>query len=553
MLFEMLSLGAILPLMRIMIDPDKVFNLLWLESYLQKYTTLDKKGLILIVVFGLIVLFILKSIFLVYLSWKQASFSANLTAKISSKLFSYYLSQDYNFHINRNSSRLLRNVQNETTFLNAIILSAISISIEFTVLIGVAATLIIIEPFGATILVLILLVPSIVISKLTKKRLNNWGKLRQEFDGLATQHLVQGLNGIKEVILFGLKHFFLNKFILYNTKKADVYVRQITLQQFPRIYLELLAVLTMASSVLYININNIKSDNILVLMGIFVVGAFRIIPSFSRISSSLQVIRFNVSVIDLLYNEFKSFDVRSVANDFSHKKNDTFQFEKLKVENVTFKYDNSTKSVLSNIRIEISSGNMIGLVGPSGSGKSTIVDIILGLLKPQNGDVNIDGNSIFNLKREWQSNIGYVPQHIYLTDDSLRRNIAFGISDENIDDVRINYALNVAQLTELISQIDGGLDSMVGERGIKLSGGQRQRIGIARAIYLNPKILVLDEATSALDIVTEKEIMNSLISLKGVITIIIIAHRISTVMSCDKIYVIEHGEIIKEGSPIEIF
>lgn len=553
MLFEMLSLGAILPLMKIMIDPDKIFNLLWLESFLQKYTTLDKKSFISIIIFGLIVLFILKSIFLVYLSWKQASFAANLTAKISSRLFSHYLSQDYNFHINRNSSRLLRNIQNETTFLNAITLSAISISIEFTVLIGVSVTLIIVEPLGATILVLILLIPSIVISILTKKRLNNWGKLRQEFDGLATQHLIQGLNGIKEVILLGLKHFFLNKFVLYNTKKANVYVRQITLQQFPRIYLELLAVLTMATSVLYVNINNIKSDNILVVMGIFVVGAFRIIPSFSRISSSLQVIRFNVSVIDLLYNEFKSFEMVSLENKLFDKKNTSFQFEKLKIDNVTFKYDNTTKPTLSNISIDISSGDMIGLVGPSGSGKSTIVDIIMGLLKPQKGVINIDGKSIFDLKREWQSNIGYVPQHIYLTDDTLRRNIAFGISDENIDDNRVNHALNIAQLTYLVSQIDGGLDSMVGERGIKLSGGQRQRIGIARAIYLNPKVLVLDEATSALDILTEKEIMNSLISLKGVITIIIIAHRTSTVMSCDKIYVIEQGEIIKEGLPIEIF
>jgi ABC-type multidrug transport system fused ATPase/permease subunit len=196
---------------------------------------------------------------------------------------------------------------------------------------------------------------------------------------------------------------------------------------------------------------------------------------------------------------------------------------------------------------------MIGFVGPSGSGKSTLIDIIMGLLRPQYGDVTVDGSSIFKLNRTWQSNIGYVPQNIYLTDDTFRRNIAFGIPDEQIDENRVIYALKIAQLSDLITQIENGLDTVVGERGIKLSGGQRQRIGIARAIYFNPKILVLDEATSALDVLTEKEIMESLISLKGIITILIIAHRISTVMSCDKIYVIEEGKIIKNGLPVEIF
>jgi ABC-type multidrug transport system fused ATPase/permease subunit len=552
MLLEMFSLGAILPLMKIMVDPEKSLDVFNQGANLYKFIGLNKKQITLFIISSLIILYIFKSLFLIYLGWKQAHFSANLTAQISSKLFYYYLSQDYSFHINRNSSHLLRNVQNETTFLNAITLSAITVSIEFTVLVGVSITLFIIEPIGASILILILLLPSIIINILTKKKLKNWGQLRQQYDGMATQHLMQGLNGIKEVILLGLNNFFLNKFILYSRKKANVYVKQITLQQFPRIYLELLAVITMATCVLYININNIKGDNFIVILGLFTVGAFRIIPSFSRISGSMQVIRFNISVVDLLYNEFKTLKLGSNENLLINK-NSSFQFKKIKIENLSFKYDNSSKSVLSKINIDIVSGDMIGFVGPSGSGKSTLIDIIMGLLRPQYGDVTVDGSSIFKLNRTWQSNIGYVPQNIYLTDDTFRRNIAFGIPDEQIDENRVIYALKIAQLSDLITQIENGLDTVVGERGIKLSGGQRQRIGIARAIYFNPKILVLDEATSALDVLTEKEIMESLISLKGIITILIIAHRISTVMSCDKIYVIEEGKIIKNGLPVEIF
>lgn len=553
--FEMIGLGAIVPIMKILVDSDITKEYPWLVPYLEKIGNPDRYQLIWYMMSSILVLYLLKSLFLIFLGWRQASFSANLSASLSEKLFSGYLGQPYTFHLNRNSAQLIRNIQNETNLFIAVSISAITVSIEFTVLIGVAIALFYVEPAGALFVSLFLGISSFILIRLSKNKLKVWGSERQMHDGLATQHLMQGLGGVKEVKLLGLEDFFLNKFNFHNYKRAFIYTRQITLQQVPRIYLEFLAILAMTGLILFLNSKQTASSNFVPVIGVFIAGAFRMIPSANRILSALQVIRFNKPVIDLFYTEFKNIDNASTtSNTNPHFSSEVKKvFKSLKVENITFHYPSTDSPALNNISFEISYGEMIGFVGSSGSGKTTMVDVLMGLLEPQQGKVLVNENSIASNTREWQNLIGYVPQNIFLTDDTLRNNIAFGIPENQIDQTKVQNALEAARLTTFIDSLPEGLNTKVGERGVRLSGGQRQRIGIARALYHNPSVLVLDEATSALDTVTEREVMDSVKQLKGTKTIIVIAHRISTILSCNRIFVLEKGKLENVGKPEDLF
>jgi ABC-type multidrug transport system fused ATPase/permease subunit len=553
--FEILGLGAIIPVMKILIQSDLVVEYPWIKHYLEQIGNPSRSVLVVYVTTLILILYFVKSIFLIFLSWRQASFSANLSATLSEKLFAGYLKHPYTFHLNRNSAQLLRNIQNETNLFIAVSISAITVSIEFTVLIGVAIALFYIEPAGALFVSLFLGFSSFVLVRLSKNKLKVWGSERQMHDGLATQHLMQGLGGVKEVKLLGLEGFFLNKFNFHNYKRALIYTKQITLQQVPRIYLEFLAIFALLGLVIFLNSRQSVSSDFVPVIGVFVAGAFRMIPSANRILSALQVIRFNKPVIDLFYTEFKNIEELTINSNedfhFSFEANKVFK--SLKVENLKFHYPNTDSPALDNISFEIFQGEMIGFVGSSGSGKTTMVDLLMGLLVPQEGKVSVNEDSIFNNIRDWQNLIGYVPQNIFLTDDTLRNNIAFGIPENEIEQSKVLNALKASRLSKFVDSLTDGLNVKVGERGVRLSGGQRQRIGIARALYHNPSVLVLDEATSSLDSETEKEVMDSVKQLKGNKTIIVIAHRISTILSCNKIFVLDKGRLVNVGKPEDLF
>ena len=282
-------------------------------------------------------------------------------------------------------------------------------------------------------------------------------------------------------------------------------------------------------------------DSILQSLGVFVAAAFRMIPSVNRIMISMQQIKFANVTISKLQNEFTYIKKNTEKHDKSSS-NKTITFENnIQFKNISFSYD-ATKQILSDFNFKINSGEFIGIIGASGSGKSTLVDLLLGLLKPNTGDIFSDNISIHDNLKSWQLLIGYVPQTIYLTDDTLKNNIGFGIPESEIDNTRVDFAVKAAQLDAYINSLPEGLNTNVGERGVKMSGGQRQRIGIARALYNHPKILVLDEATSALDNSTEHEVMDSIYMMKN-ITVIIIAHRLSTLNKCNRIIEIKSGKI----------
>ena len=343
----------------------------------------------------------------------------------------------------------------------------------------------------------------------------------------------------------GKEEFFIKQYDKNNITSLSLFQKQQTLQAVPKFLMEFLAAISICLLVFILGNDKKDLSELITTLALLAGAAFRLIPSINRIIASSQTIRFNTSAIDTLKKEFESMD--KINNEEKFKILDFVN--NITLENIYFRFPNSEKYTIENLSMKIPIGNTVGIIGSTGAGKSTLIDIILGLLNPSEGVVKINHVPILSATKSWQKHIGYVPQSIYLIDDTLRKNIAFGLSEEEIDDDLVNQAIKFSQLENLVKLLPNGLDSEIGERGVRLSGGERQRIGIARALYNSPKILVLDEATSSLDVNTERDVMNSVLLLKNKITIIIVAHRLTTVENCDYLYKIKNGKIEEEGIP----
>ena len=541
-LFEMLGLGILIPALTIILNPNLIKENTSFE-YILNFLGNPSSNLIVFYSLGILVfVYTCKVIYLSFLSFKQSSFSSKLVAEISFSLFKCYLLQPYKFHLNKNSSDLINNIQTEASQFTSISQAFIFIVLEITIIIGSFTILVIANPLGAITVCFLLLFSSYLFNKLTKNKILNLGVLRQDLGIDLNKNLIQGLNAVKDIKIFGVESFFLEKFKKPTFSRAQALSKLTTLQQFPRLYLEFIAVISL---VMLIGINVFQQkplDSLLPTIGVFIAASFRMLPSVNRILSSMQGIKSAKPVIDLLYEEFKLIKNQELHENF---KSNVFFKNNIELRNIGMIYENNEVPALNKINIKICKGETIGIFGKSGSGKSTLVDIMLGLLKPTSGLVLVDNCNISNNKHQWQNLIGYVPQTIFLLDDSIKNNIAFGIPNNKISHDALNKAIDDAQIRELINELPNGLDTVVGERGVRLSGGQRQRIGIARALYKNPEILVLDEGTSALDYTTENNIMKSINAFKHNKTIIIIAHRLSTLENCDSLYEINKGNLIK--------
>lgn len=541
MIFETLGVGLTIPVIAAITNPELLSesNLTFIVP--QGFYEASHEKTITLAMLCLLGVFILKSLFMVYMNWKQARFTCGLQAYISQELFTAYMRKPYVFHLKNNSSYLIRNVITEVSLLGTVINSTLVLISEGLIILGITLLLLYVETLGTIIVISILIISSILFNLATKKTLISWGESRQFHEGSRVKHIQQGIGGAKDAKLLGREEYFLKNYKLHNYASAQVGERIFTVGALPRLWLELLAVVSLVMVVFILLKQNIPIEQIMPLLGMFAGAAFKVLPSANRILNALQQIRYNSAVIQLLSKELEGkYDENELLCNREIKFESEFSFK-----NVVFTYPDNLTPALNNINLSIKPGEMVGFVGTTGSGKSTLIDLFLGLLQPDKGLVEVDGISIYSNIRRWQKKIGYVPQTIFLTDDSLRRNIAFGLSDDVINDDSLQFAIKAAQLEHFISELPEGLETIIGERGVRLSGGQKQRIGIARALYNKPEILVLDEATSALDVETEKKLMSEIDELKKNKTIIIIAHRLTTIEKCDVVFRVEKGRLVQ--------
>jgi ABC-type multidrug transport system fused ATPase/permease subunit len=538
-LLEAASVGLVVPVVNLMMQGDIAQRYPLLQTLLGGVTGGSVDLVISGVVF-LVVVFLFKALFLGWMAYRQASFAFSLQASVSEYLFRGYLLQPYMFHLQRNSAQLIRNAINETNqFTFGAILPGMVLLTETLVLVCLAVLLVVFEPVGALLVMLLGVGVGATFYCLTRNRIRIWGEDRQVHEGLRIQYLQEGLGGAKEVKLLGREAFFLERYAFHNSASARTGELQTALQSMPRLMLEFMAVFALASVVLVAQASGRSSSDLVPVFGLFSVAAFRLIPLANRIMVAVQSLRFSLPGLNVLTHE-----IETCGSPVDQLMESRLPFQdRLVMRGVFFRYPESKMPTLCGIDLTLFKGQTVGFVGESGAGKSTLVNLILGLLEPSEGIFTVDDQPVQEHLRGWQRNVGYVPQNIYLMDESLRRNIAFGESDESINEAALLRAVKAARLNDFVDSLSEGLNTRVGERGIRLSGGQRQRIGIARALYRDPKVLVLDEATSALDQDTEKGVLEAVNALHGAITIIIVAHRLTTVSGCDLVYRLRDGQL----------
>ncbi len=541
MLLETLGIGLVIPALALMTRDNVAERYPRIVPLLRWLGNPNREHLVVLGMLVLVGMHAVKTAFLALLAWWQMSFVGDVQAQLSQRLFAGYLHQPYSFHLQRNSAQLINNATGEVSlFAQTCVLAGLSLLTELLVVIGISALLLFVAPVGAMVVGATLGLPALAFHRLTHMHILRWGEARQLHEGMRIQHLQQGLGAVKEVKLLGRESSFLGQYEQHNLGSARVLVRSQMLQQLPRLALEFLAMCGLAGLVIVMIGQDKPLDAVLPTLGLFAAAAFRMLPSANRAVGAIQNVRYALPVVDTLYREMQLLNLGATAapaTKFPYR-------ESLALDNVTFQYEGAERPCLLNLSLSVASGSSIGIVGGSGAGKSTLIDVILGLLAPRTGSVRVDGIDIQSNLRGWQNRIGYVPQSIFLTDDSLRRNVAFGVEDSQIDDAAVWRAIRAAQLERFVAELPMGIDTPVGERGVRLSGGQLQRVGIARALYHDPAILVLDEATSALDTATEQEVMSAVRGLHGCKTTIIVAHRLSTVQYCDQLLQLEDGRVV---------
>ena len=547
MVLETLGVGLVIPAIALLTQSDFARDYPALQPALQALGNPSQQTLVIGGMLVLVGVYLIKALFLALLAWRQTRFAFGVQARVSQRLFTVYLRQPYTFHLQRNSAQLIRNAYSDVnTFTFNTMLPGMLLLTETFVILGLCTLLLVVEPVGALIVVSVLGTAAWGFHRFTRGRIARWGEARQHHEGLRIQHLQQGLAGAKDVKLLGRETDFLEQYRVHNVQSARVGQFQSTLQQLPRLWLELLAATGLATLVISVLAQDRAVEAVLPTLGLFAAAAFRLLPSVNRAISAVQLLRYSLPVIDTLHAELK-LAVSETAG--TNTPVTPFRTE-LELNKVTYTYPGAPAAALNELSLSIHRGESVGFIGASGAGKSTLVDILLGLLPPDRGEVRVDGKDIQHALRNWQDQIGYVPQSIFLTDDTLARNVAFGLPNAQIDDAAVWRAIRAAQLEEFVHSLPEGLDTLVGERGVRLSGGQRQRIGIARTLYHDPAVLVLDEATSSLDTATERGVMQAVRALQGTKTILIAAHRLSTVEYCDRLYRLEQGRVVEEGTPM---
>lgn len=551
---ELMGVSLILPFVQMVMVPETIYEnaaLLWFYNLIGVHSP---KEFILVLTIGLILIYIAKNLYLLWLYKVQYRLVYNNQARVSAILIHSYMDKPYEYHLNQNTSNIVRSITQDVTYLFTLITSALSLLSEAVIAVMLCIFLMLADfAISITVIILLLFCMAFILLKF-RKSLNHLGEENQRNYSKMIQWINQAMGGLKEIKVMQRDQFFVDAFIKNANKYAANLQKNGVMLQIPRLLIETVCV----SGVLFVIALRIMAGaeitSIVPQLSVFAMAAFRLLPSITRMSNYYNQIMFYKSSIDLIYQELKANETISAEEDMADSQipPSAHKEKSLEICHVSFGYSSQDQPVLDDISLSIAAGDSIGLIGMSGSGKTTLADLILGVLKPKSGTIFYNGRNIGIEKKYWSKKVGYIPQTIYLMDDSIQNNIAFGLCEEEIEEKKVWEALKQAQLEEFVRGLPNSLHTVIGERGVRLSGGQRQRIGIARALYHNPEVLILDEATSALDTETEQAVMEAIDSFSGQKTMIIIAHRISTTEKCKKIYKIDKGKL-KEADRSELF
>ncbi len=495
---------------------------------------------------GLVALVITKNLISGYQIHHQESCAERSTVTGGERLFGGYMAAPYSYFLNRNSAEIIKNVEYSSDVVFRLMMLAISrVVAEVFVLVSMLGLLAYAQPLMTAVAFVLLGGTVTIVLAATRRRYDAWAREGHILNRKILQFLQQSLGSLREIKVVGREKYFLDQFHLDRSRRGKVGRITGTVSQLPRLTLETVTISALALMIAGAFMVGVDKAEIVPYVTLFAYAGFRLMPSISRLASSLQAIRHGAEPLEIISKEFSTLPEAAVQQAVVPVVTD---FANFRLEDVSYVYPESDRPSLRDVVLDIPSGMTLGIAGPSGAGKSTMADIILGLLRPTSGRILLDGADITEMPAVWQSMIGFVPQSFYLTDDTLRRNIAFGIADEEIIEDQVVAAIEMAQLTEYVAGMPQKLDTIVGERGVRLSGGQRQRIALARALYSQPPVLIFDEATSALDAVTENELNRAIEALAGEKTIIIIAHRLTSLMHCDSILYMADGRITANGS-----
>lgn len=551
---ETLGVSMIYPVVKVVMEENAVEKSWYLQAFCDVFHIAysDTKSLMIVVMSGLIGIFALKNIFLFFQQKVQLKFVYTNQFATSRRMMINFMQRPYEYYLNADTSVIQRSITSDVNNMYGLILSLLQLTSEVIVFVSLVVVSLVTDIWMTITVASLLIVVLLVIKCILKPIMRKAGEENQDYYSGLYKWIDQSVMGIKEIKIANKENYFINEYAKCGAGYVNAVQRYNLYNATPRLLIETIAI---AGMILYLMISLLGGasvNDIMPQISLLAVAAMRLIPCANRINNYLTSIAyfepFFMGVSDNLQEEIRDESINYDEEAYK-KKIEVEKLEirdKIELKDIVYKYPNTEVLIFDHADMEIPVGQAVGIVGTSGAGKTTVVDILLGLLKLQSGQILADGVEVREHYQSWLKNIGYIPQTIFMIDSSIRKNVAFGYAQEDIDDEKVWRALREAQLDEFVKGLPEGLDTSIGERGIRISGGQRQRIGIARALFEDPEVLVLDEATSALDNETEAAIMDSINRLHGKKTLIIIAHRLQTIEKCDMVYRVENGKVSKE-------
>ena len=545
--FETLGVSVIIPLVQVIMNPEMLLDNPYSASVIHALRLKSRAQLIMASGVAVILVYMGKNVFLFFLSYVRAKYACKVQRELSVEMMKSYLGRGYSFFLNSNTGTLLRGMTNSINGTYEALYYIFKIMAEIFTVACICVYILMMDAMLAFCVIALAVLCLLCVAFGFRKWMKKCGNLEYTLSAAINKILLQAFQGVKEVLVMNKQHYFVEKYEKQYIRRQYAVIGKTVAAESPSYLIEAVCVMGL---IIAVCMKAMETQDVTLLvsqLASFAVGAFRILPSLGRITNSFNQVMFFMPSLEDTYQNFKA--VRKVPAEtketdrITESEERRFQ-EKIEVKNVTWKYDGSEKEVLNDVSLVIEKGQSVAFIGQSGAGKTTLADIILGLLVPENGKIIMDGQyDIHQMRAAWSRIIAFVPQTVYLMDDTIRNNVAFGMDAEEIDEKQVWEALDQAQLKTFVEELQEGLDTLIGERGVRFSGGQRQRIAIARALYTNPDILVLDEATSALDNETENAVMEAIERLQGKKTLIIIAHRLTTVRKCDILYEVRDGKV----------